>query len=208
MNDSCLNRLGAFLSSTTTRRSTPTFARSSRAAVRRRDLADDEEALFGDTPGQLAVRRSFEVDCALQGQEGYEKVVAAVAAGKPYHLAFVDMRMPPGWDGVQTIQKLWEADPHLHVVICSAYSAYSWKEIAAKLGSTDRLLILKKPFDELEVFQIANALTAKWLATQQAQLKLSRTGATCRGAHGGTEAGGPGRPAYRPAEPRVAQRSP
>ncbi|HZK81792.1 MAG TPA: EAL domain-containing protein, partial [Humisphaera sp.] len=91
----------------------------------------------------------------------------------PYHLAFVDMRMPPGWDGVQTIAKLWEADPQLHVVICSAYSAYSWKEIAVKLGGSDRLLILKKPFDEFEVFQIANSQTAKWLVTQQARLKLS-----------------------------------
>jgi diguanylate cyclase (GGDEF)-like protein len=115
----------------------------------------------------------FEVDFACQGQEGYDKVVASVASGNPYHLAFVDMRMPPGWDGLQTIQKLWEADPQLQVVICSAYSAYSWKEISAKLGATDRLLILKKPFDDLEVFQIANSQTAKWHVTQQAKLKLN-----------------------------------
>ncbi len=115
----------------------------------------------------------FEIDDALQGRDGYEKVRAAKAAGTPYHLAFVDMRMPPGWDGVQTIEKLWEADPCLQVVICSAYSAYSWEQIAGKLGTTDRLLILKKPFDRLEVFQLATALTAKWLATAQAQLKMS-----------------------------------
>ena len=135
-------------------------------------LAEDEEALFGDARpvGPLA---TFDIDTALQGQQGYEKVVAAVAAGNRYHLAFVDMRMPPGWDGVQTIQKLWEADPQLHVVICSAYSAYSWKEIVVKLGGSDRLLILKKPFDEFEVYQIANSQTAMWLVTEQAQLKMS-----------------------------------
>ena len=88
-------------------------------------------------------------------------------------MAFVDMRMPPGWDGMQTIQKLWEVDSHLQVVICSAYSAYSWKEIAQKLGASDRLLILKKPFDEYEVFQIANSLTTKWHLTAQAGVKLS-----------------------------------
>lgn len=136
------------------------------------DLAGEESALFGDTRSD-ASQINFEVDSALQGREGYEKVLAATAAGAPYHLAFVDMRMPPGWDGVQTIQKLWEADPRLQVVICSAYSAYSWAQIAGKLGTTDRLLILKKPFDKLEVFQLATALTAKWLATAQAQLKLS-----------------------------------
>ena len=75
------------------------------------DLVDDEQALFGDAKQPAVDEVNFEVDCALQGQEGYQKVVAAVAAGNPYHLAFVDMRMPPGWDGVQTIQKLWEADP-------------------------------------------------------------------------------------------------
>jgi diguanylate cyclase (GGDEF)-like protein len=136
------------------------------------ELAADEHALFGDVQ-QPETRTKFEIDCALQGKEGYDKVVAALAANNPYHLAFVDMRMPPGWDGVQTIQKLWEVDPNLHVVICSAYSAYSWKEIAEKLGGSDRLLILKKPFDEYEVYQIACSQTAKWLVTQQAKMKLS-----------------------------------
>jgi diguanylate cyclase (GGDEF)-like protein len=136
------------------------------------DLAGDEAALFGQTES-AAQRDRFEIDSALQGKVGYEKAVAAVAEGKPYHLAFVDMRMPPGWDGVETIQKLWTADPKLHVVICSAYSDYSWERIISALGTTDRLLILKKPFDELEVRQIATALTAKWLATTQAQVKFA-----------------------------------
>jgi diguanylate cyclase (GGDEF)-like protein len=136
------------------------------------DLAGDEAALFGQTQS-AGQRDRFEIDSATQGKEGFEKTAAAVAAGKPYHLAFVDMRMPPGWDGVETIQKLWTADPKLHVVICSAYSDYSWERIISALGTTDRLLILKKPFDELEVRQIATALTSKWLATTQAQVKLS-----------------------------------
>jgi diguanylate cyclase (GGDEF)-like protein len=135
------------------------------------NLADDETTLFGETRQSMPAA-TFSLDFAFQGEEGHRKVLASVAKGQPYQLAFVDMRMPPGWDGVQTIQKLWEADPQLQVVICSAYSAYSWKEIAAKLGATDRLLILKKPFDDLEVFQIASSLTAKWLVTRQAQLKL------------------------------------
>ena len=130
------------------------------------DLAGDEEAIFGQTT-PFALNDTFEIDCALQGEEGYYKAAAAVTSGKPYHLAFVDMRMPPGWDGVQTIQKLWSVDPQLHVVICSAYSDYSWERIIGTLGATDRLLILKKPFDELEVRQIATALTAKWHATAQ-----------------------------------------
>jgi diguanylate cyclase (GGDEF)-like protein len=136
------------------------------------DLASDEAALFGQA-AQYSSKPTFEMDSAMQGQEGYDKVVAAIAAGTPYQLAFVDMRMPPGWDGVQTIQKLWEADPRLQVVICSAYSEYSFDRIVENLGATDRLLILKKPFDALEVSQIATALSAKWHATVRAELKLS-----------------------------------
>jgi diguanylate cyclase (GGDEF)-like protein len=136
------------------------------------ELAGDEEAIFGQRK-PMALHDTFEIDCALQGKEGCDKAAAAAAAGKPYHLAFVDMRMPPGWDGVQTIEKLWTIDPQLHVVICSAYSDYSWERIIGTLGATDRLLILKKPFDDLEVSQIATALTAKWLATEQAKMRLS-----------------------------------
>ena len=171
------------------------------------ELIDDEEILFGSAKQSIA-ETTFSVDCAFQGEEGYEKVLASVAAGTPYHLAFVDMRMPPGWDGVQTIQKLWEADSQLHVVICSAYSAYSWQEIAAKLGASDRLLILKKPFDELEVFQIANSQTAKWLVTQQASLKLSEMERLVRERTAELKQASLVGPFDRFAESRIAQRSP
>lgn len=114
----------------------------------------------------------FEVESALQGEEGFEKLRAGLRAGKPYSVAFVDMRMPPGWDGLQTIQRLWEEDPDLQVVICSAFSDYSWEEISAKLGLTDRLLILKKPFDPAEVIQLATALSEKWELRRMAKLRM------------------------------------
>jgi diguanylate cyclase (GGDEF)-like protein/PAS domain S-box-containing protein len=89
-------------------------------------------------------------------------------------MAFVDMRMPPGWDGVQTITKLWEVDPELQVVICTAYSDYSWEEILERLGVNDHLLLLKKPFDTAEVCQLACALTEKWHLARHAHLKLTQ----------------------------------
>jgi diguanylate cyclase (GGDEF)-like protein len=129
-------------------------------------------ALFAETaPSDTVAMPRFEIQSAMQGQEGLCKVQKAVAEGKPYRVAFVDMRMPPGWDGVQTIQHLWQADPNMQVVICTAYSDYSWEEISKKLGLTDRLLILKKPFDPLEITQIATSLSEKWSLKQKAQLK-------------------------------------
>jgi signal transduction histidine kinase len=82
-------------------------------------------------------------------------------------MAFVDVRMPPGWDGVETTLELWKVAPDLQIVICTAYSDYSWDDMLAKLGSSDRLVILKKPFDTIEVLQLANALTEKWNLLQQ-----------------------------------------
>jgi diguanylate cyclase (GGDEF)-like protein len=136
------------------------------------DLDDDEAVLFGYRPEETQYTE-FEIDTASQGHMGLDMVEAAMREGRPYQLAFVDMRMPPGWDGVETISRLWQADPALQVVICTAYSDYSWDQIVQKLGITDRLLILKKPFDDAEVCQLASAMTGKWLVTQQAQLKMN-----------------------------------
>jgi DNA-binding NarL/FixJ family response regulator len=74
-------------------------------------------------------------------------------------LAFVDGRMPPGWDGIETIRHLWQECPDIQVVLCTAYSDYSWQDIRRVLGESDSLLILKKPFDNVEVLQLSHALT-------------------------------------------------
>jgi len=117
-----------------------------------------------------AIQPGFAVDLATQGEEAWHMVQEAVLQGRPYALAFVDMRMPPGWDGVETITRLWEVDPELQVVICTAYSDYSWDAITQRLGVTDRLLILRKPFENCEVLQLAHAFARKWgLAREAAQ---------------------------------------
>jgi diguanylate cyclase (GGDEF)-like protein len=135
-------------------------------------LASTKAALFGVKTAPATEKVRFELDSAMQGQEGLAKLQTAVGEGRPFSVAFVDMRMPPGWDGLQTIQRLWEADADLQVVICSAYSDYSWEEISARLGLTDRLLILRKPFDPSEVTQIATALSEKWVLRRAAKLKM------------------------------------
>ena len=134
-------------------------------------LAATEAAVFG--PSRDAVELiQFEVDSANQGHEGVQLVKKALEAGRPYALAFVDVRMPPGWDGVETTRKIWELDPDLQVVLCTAYSDYSWGEMFEKLGHSDGLLILKKPFDAVEAFQLAHALTEKWWLHQQSRRKM------------------------------------
>ena len=98
-------------------------------------LKRTEAALFGETHGNTR-ELTFQVDSAFQGQEGLEKVRAAFAAGEPYAVAFVDVRMPPGWDGIETISRIWEEFPDLQIVICTAYSDYSWDEISQSRSAT------------------------------------------------------------------------
>jgi signal transduction histidine kinase len=88
--------------------------------------------------------------------------------------------MPPGWDGLETIQRIWQVYPDLETIICTAYSDHSWQEIQHRLGTSDRLLILKKPFDKVEVQQLALALTEKWNLRRLARLHTDGLGELVR----------------------------
>jgi diguanylate cyclase (GGDEF)-like protein len=124
-------------------------------------LAAAEFALLGESlPTNM--NPGFEVESAMQGQEGVVRAQQAIDEGRPFAMAFVDMRMPPGWDGLETIERLWAVDPDVQVVICSAHSDYDWSDVVARLKNSDKLLVVKKPFEPIEVLQSANALTRKW----------------------------------------------
>ena len=132
---------------------------SPEADERLQDLEDD---LFGETPSARHTPTDFRLDSAYQGSEALMLVQRAVSEGQHYSVAFIDMRMPPGWDGLETIERLWAIDPEIQMVICSAYSDHDWADIVRRLGRTDNLLVLKKPFDVIEVLQCAQALMSKW----------------------------------------------
>ena len=134
-------------------------------------LDDMESALFGDTAKAQA--RVFELHSAYGGEEGLGLLTTAMAEKRPYALAFVDMRMPQGWDGARTIEALWKIAPDLQVVVCTAYSDYSWEDLLERLHAHDRLLILKKPFDNIEVQQMANTLANKWDMARRASLQTT-----------------------------------
>jgi diguanylate cyclase len=123
--------------------------------------SEAEAGLFGEQQPDTA-RPRFDMDSAMQGRDGVELARAALAEGRPYSVAFVDMRMPPGWDGLETVEQLWKIDPDVQVVICSAYTDYDWLELLARLGHSDKLIVVKKPFEPIEILQCASALSQKW----------------------------------------------
>jgi signal transduction histidine kinase len=134
-------------------------------------LDDLEQTLFG-APSTSNVAAAFRLDSAFQGEEALAMLERSLEQNDPYCLAFVDVRMPPGWDGIETLGRLWQCCPELQAVICTAYSDFSWEEITNRLGKADSLLILKKPFDTVEVLQLAHAMAKKWELARQARLRM------------------------------------
>jgi CheY-like chemotaxis protein len=138
------------------------------ASARLDELAS---SLFGEEKPQR-LHTNFQVTHARQGEEAFELVLKSLREHLPYALAFVDVRMPPGWDGLHTIEQIWGHDTEIEIVLCTAYSDDSWEEIATRLPHAERLLILRKPFDPLEVRQLAYGLTAKWLLRRQTTCRM------------------------------------
>ncbi|MEJ7602952.1 MAG: ATP-binding protein [Kofleriaceae bacterium] len=121
-----------------------------------------ELALGGTAPAEPVITPRYHVRYARQGAEAVRECEAALAADRPFSVAFVDIHMPPGIDGVETAMQLWQLQPDLEIVLCTAHSTYSWHEILARLSVRDQLVILRKPFDPIEVRQLAACLTEKW----------------------------------------------
>jgi len=137
------------------------------------EALDDLESLLFDSPTvEKAAQKNYEIDYAPQGEEGYEKIVEAQTNGNPYLIAFCDMRMPPGWDGLKTIEHIIKKDANIQIVICTAFTDHSFEEITTRLGNNPNILVLKKPFDSIEVRQLANALSEKWILNQKVQLQM------------------------------------
>lgn len=130
-----------------------------------------ESMLFGQREDRPA-HAGFELEFAAQGEQGVEMVRRARAENRPYALAFVDVRMPPGIDGVETTARIWQLDPDIQIVICTAYSDHTWEQILLRLGRSDRLVVLKKPFDNIEVLQLADTLTQRWQGASVMQRHL------------------------------------
>jgi signal transduction histidine kinase len=151
---------------------------------RRLLVVDDQEVIhfsfrsvFGESASSTAARDlsndGYEVDYATTGEQALELVRRGLQTDEPHVLAFIDMYMPDGWDGVETISRLWDVSPELQIVLCTAFTDYTWSQIITRLGKTDQLLILKKPFDKIEVRQLARGLTEKWRLARQVRLNIT-----------------------------------
>lgn len=125
-------------------------------------LDEMADRLFGGNKQDSVYKEiSYQLDSAFQGEEALNMIKKAEEEGEGYSLVFMDVRMPPGLDGVKTISRIWETYPTMEIVICTAYSDYSWVDIIDILGPSDHLLVLKKPFDADEAQQMALSMTRR-----------------------------------------------
>ncbi len=131
----------------------------------------EEAEVFGHAVITSCVSE-FELSFASQGAQALELATALKRQGQRFSLAFIDVRMPPGWDGLETTARLWEIDPDLQIVICTAYSDKSWEEMHRELKYPERVIILKKPFESIEVLQLSHALTEKWSLLQASRRNM------------------------------------
>jgi two-component system NtrC family sensor kinase len=145
------------------------FSRVLRTIPSAHALDAAEAALFETRPTTEPVE--FEVDFAESGEAALARVERATESLAPYCVAFVDIQMP-GWDGVRTVRELWCVDPRIQIVLCTAYSDHTWEDLDASLGPSDSFLVLKKPFDTIEVRQAASALTQKWMLAREKESRL------------------------------------
>lgn len=126
------------------------------------------DQLFGAPPRQADEDRRFALVHAFSGEQAVDLVRQRVAEGRPFAVAFVDMRMSPGWNGIETIIRMWQIDPRMQIVVCTAFSDFTWAEVLAEIGRSDGLHLLRKPFDGPQVRRFAGVLARKWELARRA----------------------------------------
>ncbi|MCY3745473.1 MAG: sigma 54-interacting transcriptional regulator [Acidobacteria bacterium] len=113
-------------------------------------------------PSDAAAQPDFELSHAFTGREACERVEGAHRAGKPFAMAFVDVRMPPGMDGIEAVQRIRDTDRDIEIVIMTAYSDRTLADIARGNDLLHKMLYVRKPFTREEIQQIAACLVGKW----------------------------------------------
>ncbi|MGI9222721.1 MAG: EAL domain-containing protein [Woeseiaceae bacterium] len=124
-------------------------------------LTDLEKVLFGDETNDAGAV-SFDVETCDQGEDAVAAVEAAISAGKPFSIVFLDIRMPPGMDGIEAAKKIRELDPRVNIVIVTASIGPELDKLDSEIPPADKIFFFKKPFHSVECRQLAAALCGKW----------------------------------------------
>jgi diguanylate cyclase (GGDEF)-like protein len=126
-------------------------------------LTDLEKVLLGEDTDERGAAR-FEVHTRNQGEAAVAAVAAAVEAGQPYAVVFVDTRLPPGMDGIEAAKKIRSLDPNVNIVVVTGAVSPAPESLGKQIPPADKVFFFQKPFHALECRQLAAALCGKWHA--------------------------------------------
>lgn len=126
-------------------------------------LTDLEKVLFGDETNDRGAAK-FEVHSRNQGEAAVEAVQASIEAGTPYAIIFIDIRMPPGIDGIEAAQRIRLLDPNINIVIVTGSMSSTQENLGKQVPPADKIFFFQKPFHALECRQLSAALCGKWHA--------------------------------------------
>ncbi len=117
--------------------------------------------LFLDEP-QKSYLPDFEILHAMGGEQACEIVKASKASNRPIAVGFIDVRMPPGIDGIEAIHQIRQVDKNIEIVIMTAYTDRPLPEMIHDMELLHKLLYIRKPFVQEEIQQLALSLVEKW----------------------------------------------
>ncbi len=124
-------------------------------------LSELEKVLFGDDTDESGAAR-FSVDTRNQGELAVQAVEEALKVGKKYSIVFLDIRMPPGIDGIEAAKRIRKLDPDVNIVIVTASVGPEIDKLDIEVPPADKVFFFKKPFHAAECRQLAAALCGKW----------------------------------------------
>ena len=129
--------------------------------------ATDELAAAFVSQGDKSFLPQFELFHATSGEEACAMVKAGQESNRPFALAYIDIRMPPGTDGIETVRQIRQFEQDIEIVIMTAYSDKTLSEIVNDMELLHKLLYIRKPFSREEIQQITLSLTGKWNIEQE-----------------------------------------
>lgn len=132
------------------------------------ELDDLRDRLFGARNPIADDDRRFPLFHAFSGEQAIVELRSRLSSGRRFPVAFVDMRMSPGWNGIETIVQIWALDAEVEIVVCTAFSDFTWAEVLAHVGRSEGLHLLRKPFDGPQVRRFAGVLARKWELARRA----------------------------------------
>ncbi|HZJ55789.1 MAG TPA: hypothetical protein VFD38_16730 [Myxococcaceae bacterium] len=113
----------------------------------------------------------FEVWFAYRGTDGLDEIRRLRRIGAYPAVVMIDLGDDPD-DALEIAGRLLVDDPRLQVVLVSPNADEVWDVAAEALGHRDQVVVLKRPFDGVEVRELAHVLVQRWMEMDRV---LSRT---------------------------------